>query len=117
MVRPSVDDLADAPLPPGLEIREILPEHLPAIWAAADEALRDAWGYRPSTDGDCQVFLTDPVMSDSSLWRIAWDGDEVAGQVRSYINAEETSDTGGCAATPSTSASVDSGAAADSLGR
>jgi ribosomal protein S18 acetylase RimI-like enzyme len=28
-------------------------------------------------------------MSDTSLWRVAWDGDEVAGQVRSFINAEE----------------------------
>jgi mycothiol synthase len=28
-------------------------------------------------------------MTDTSLWRIAWDGDKVAGQVRSYISAEE----------------------------
>jgi ribosomal protein S18 acetylase RimI-like enzyme len=89
MVRPSVDDLPDAPLPAGLEIREVLPEHLPAIWAADQEAFRDAWGFRPATEGDYQRFLTDPVMSDTSLWRVAWDGAEVAGQVRSFINAEE----------------------------
>jgi ribosomal protein S18 acetylase RimI-like enzyme len=28
-------------------------------------------------------------MSDTSLWRVAWDGDEIAGQVRSFISAEE----------------------------
>jgi mycothiol synthase len=89
MVRPSADDLPDAPLPAGLEIREVLPGHLPAIWAADQEAFRDHWGYSPATDADYQLFLTDPVMTDTSLWRIAWDGDEVAGQVRSYINAEE----------------------------
>ncbi len=89
MVRLSVDDLPDAPLPEGLEIREVLPEHLPAIWAADQEAFRDHWGYAPATDGDYQRFLTDPVMSDTTLWRIAWDGDEIAGQVRSFISAEE----------------------------
>jgi ribosomal protein S18 acetylase RimI-like enzyme len=89
MIRPSVDDLPDAPLPAGLEIREVLPEHMPAIWAAAEEAFQDAWGYRPSTESQYQIFLNDPVTSDTSLWRVAWDGDEVAGQVRSYINTEE----------------------------
>ena len=89
MVRPSVEDLPDAPLPEGLEIRDVLPEQMPAIWAAAQEAFRDHWGYTPATDAEYQLFLTDPVMTDTSLWRIAWDGDEVAGQVRSYINAEE----------------------------
>ena len=89
MVRPSVDDLPDAPLPEGLEIREVQPEHMRPIWEAAEEAFRDHWGYTPSTEADYQLYLTDPVMTDTSLWRIAWDGDEVAGQVRSYINAEE----------------------------
>ncbi|HEX5825314.1 MAG TPA: GNAT family N-acetyltransferase [Candidatus Limnocylindrales bacterium] len=89
MVRPSVDDLPGAPLPEGLEIREVQPEHMPIIWAADQEAFRDHWGYTPSTDADYQLFLTDPVMTDTSLWRIAWEGDEVAGQVRSYISDEE----------------------------
>ncbi|HTG40660.1 MAG TPA: GNAT family N-acetyltransferase [Methylomirabilota bacterium] len=89
MLRSSVDDLPDAPLPAGVEIREVQPEHLPAIWAADQEAFSDAWGFAPATEGDYQRFLTDPVMSDTSLWRIAWDGDEVAGQVRAYISAEE----------------------------
>lgn len=89
MVRPSVDDLPNAPVPEGLEIREVRPEHLPAIWAADQEAFRDEWGYTPATDADYQLFLNEPVMGDTSLWRIAWDGDEVAGQVRSFINVEE----------------------------
>ena len=94
MLRPSVDDLPDAPLPAGVEIREVLPEHLPAIWAADQEAFSDAWGFAPATEGDYQRFLTDPVMSDTSLWRVAWDGGEVAGQVRAYINDEENEQLG-----------------------
>ena len=89
MVRPHLDDLPDAPLPAGLEIREVQPDHLRPIWDAATEAFRDEWGFSEPTEEDYQRYLTDPVESDSSLWRIAWDGDEVAGQVRSYINPVE----------------------------
>ena len=89
MVRPTLDDLPDAPLPAGLEIREVRPEHLRPIWDAATEAFRDEWGSSEPTEEDYQRYLTDPVESDTTLWRVAWDGDEVAGQVRSYINPVE----------------------------
>ncbi|MGZ6295288.1 MAG: N-acetyltransferase family protein [Candidatus Limnocylindrales bacterium] len=89
MVRPDLEDQHDAPLPEGLEIREVRPEHMRAIWEADQEAFRDHWGMGPSTEADYQNFLTDPMTNDSTLWRIAWDGDQVAGQVRSFINAEE----------------------------
>ena len=89
MLRPTLDDLPDAPLPEGLEIREVRPEHLPAIWAADQEAFRDHWGFFPGDDAEYERFRTDPVMSDTSLWRIAWDSDEVAGQVRSFISHDE----------------------------
>jgi len=88
MLRPSLDDQPDAPLPDGLEIREVREEHLRQIWDAADEAFRDGNGYRPSTEDDYQVFLTDPLQQDRSIWRVAWDGDQVAGQVRGFINAD-----------------------------
>jgi len=89
MVRPHLDDLPDAPLPDGLEIRPVRPEHRRRIWEAEDEAARDTWGWTEQTELDYQRFLTDPVRSDTSLWQIAWDGDEVAGQVRSFIDDEE----------------------------
>lgn len=89
MVRPTLDDPPVAPLPEGLEIREVRPEHLDRIWAAHQEAFRDDWGFSEDDEQAHELFLHDPVMSDTSLWRVAWDGDEVAGQVRSYINAEE----------------------------
>jgi ribosomal protein S18 acetylase RimI-like enzyme len=88
MIRPTLDDLPDAPLPPGLEIREVRPEHMRGIWDAATEAFRDEWSWTAPTEADYEQWLHDPV-NDPSLWRIAWDGAEVAGQVRSYINAAE----------------------------
>jgi GNAT superfamily N-acetyltransferase len=89
MVRPDLEDQRDAPLPDGLEIREVRPEHLRAIWEADQEAFRDHWGMGPSSEADYQEFLSDRMTNDSTLWRIAWDGDQVAGQVRSFINEEE----------------------------
>jgi mycothiol synthase len=89
MVRPHLDDLPDAPLPAGLEIREVQPDHLRAIWDASTEAFRDEWGFVEPTDEDYERYLSDPVESDTSLWRVAWDGDQVAGQVRGYINSVE----------------------------
>jgi GNAT superfamily N-acetyltransferase len=89
MVRPNLDPVTDARMPEGLEIHEVRDEHLRAIFDAGEEAARDMWDYRPATDEGYQLFLTDPIQGDRTLWRIAWDGDQVAGQVRGFINAEE----------------------------
>jgi ribosomal protein S18 acetylase RimI-like enzyme len=89
MVRPHLDDLDDAPLPEGFEIRDVRPEHMRQIWDAAIEAFRDSWNFTEPTAADYEEFLTDPVESDTSLWRVAWAGDDVAGSVRSFINAAE----------------------------
>ena len=88
MARRDLADRADAPLPVGLEIRDVRPEHLPAIWAADQEAFADHWGAWLASEADYEEFRNSP-MTDTTLWRIAWDQDEVAGQVRSFINAEE----------------------------
>lgn len=88
MLRPTLDDQPDAPMPPGLKLREVEDAHLRPIWDAADEAFRDGNGYRAGTEDDYHVFLTDPLQRDRSLWRVAWDGDEVAGQVRGFINED-----------------------------
>lgn len=89
MVRAHVDDLPDADLPAGLEIRPVRPEDVRKIWDAGTEAFRDAWGFVEPDEADFERFLTDPTEMQTDLWRVAWDGDEVAGQVRGYINAVE----------------------------
>jgi mycothiol synthase len=88
MLRPTLNDQPDAPLPAGFEIREVREEHVRRIWEAANEAFRDGNDYRPPGEEQYAEFLRDPLQQDRSLWRIAWDGDTVAGQVRGYINEE-----------------------------
>ncbi len=55
MVRPALDDIPDAPVPDGLEVRPVQPEHYRAIWEADVEAFRDHWGYAPPTEEDYQA--------------------------------------------------------------
>jgi hypothetical protein len=59
MVRPSLGDSPDFPLPPGLEVRPVNPEHYRAIWDADVEAFLDHWGYAPPTEDDYQRWLND----------------------------------------------------------
>lgn len=94
MVRPYVDDVPDAELPEGLEIRPVRPEDVRKIWDASVEAFRDEWAAVEPAASDFEHLLSDENESQTSLWRVAWDGDEVVGQVRGYINAEENARTG-----------------------
>jgi ribosomal protein S18 acetylase RimI-like enzyme len=80
-------------LPPSLEIRPARPEHFRAIWEAEREAFQDAWGYSPWPEENYQRFLGFPHY-DPALWRVAWDGDRVAGMVLSFVNAEENAALG-----------------------
>ncbi|MBT8240125.1 MAG: GNAT family N-acetyltransferase [Acidimicrobiia bacterium] len=93
MVRSLEGDLPSHPLPQGVEIRPVTEDQLRQIWEADQEAFRDHWGWSEPTENDYQRFLEDPLR-DISLWRVAWDGDEVAGQVKSFINHEENQTLG-----------------------
>lgn len=93
MVRPHLEDIPDAALPDGLEIRPVEESHLRAIWEADKEAFRDHWGYSEPSEDDYRRFLEFPHR-DESLWKVAWDRDGVAGQVRSFINADENAELG-----------------------
>lgn len=88
MVRPSVDDLPDHRLPDGLELRPVREEDLRAIWEAEVEAFRDHWGYVEQTEAGYTRFRERPY-SDPTLWKVAWDDEGVAGQVRSFIDTAE----------------------------
>jgi len=71
-------------LPPGLEIRPVEPEHMRAIWDAMEEAFLDHWGFMPRNDDDYQKWLKRPN-TDVRLWKVAWDGDQVAGLSLNHI--------------------------------
>jgi ribosomal protein S18 acetylase RimI-like enzyme len=86
MVRPHLEDIPDVPLPDGVEVRPVRPEDLRTIWEADQEAFKDHWGASETTEADYGRFLDFPHR-DESLWKVAWAGDQVVGQVRSFIDA------------------------------
>jgi mycothiol synthase len=88
LLRPHLDDVPDLRLPDGVEVRPVTDGALRAIWEAHEEAFRGQWDFREATEQEYQMFLDDPLR-DMSLWKVAWAGDTVVGQVKSYINADE----------------------------
>jgi mycothiol synthase len=84
MVRPTLDDLPDVSLPDGFDLRPVTPDQHEAIWRANREAFRDHWGGSDESLEAMQRILGDPD-TDTSLWLIAWDADEVAGGVWNAI--------------------------------
>ena len=91
MVRSDLENIPDLPLPAGLEVRPALPEHYRPIFDASNEAFRDHWRYIPEPEENFQRMLADPNL-DPSLWRVAWDGDRIAGMVLSFINKAENAE-------------------------
>jgi len=90
LIRVNLDGIPDAPLPSGVEIRPVEQTHLRRIFDADCEAFRGHWGYREDSDSeeDWRWFLEFPHR-DESLWKVAWMGDNVVGQVRGFINRAE----------------------------
>ena len=95
MVRPHLEEIPDLPLPEGLEVRPVQPEHLRAIWDAEKEAFQDDSSYSEDdwTDERFAKWQRDPTL-DPSLWQVAWDGEQAAGMVRNLVNAEENEEYG-----------------------
>lgn len=91
MLRPSLVDVPDAALPAGLEVRPVEPAHLRRIFEAEVEAFAGHWGAGPGDGSEArwQEFLAHPFNRDTTLWQVAWEGEEVAGMVRPFINEEE----------------------------
>ena len=88
MVRPHLDDILDLPLPAGVEVRPVEAGHLRAIWEAEIAAFAGSFGEQEATEDHWVQFRDEPI-DDPTLWKVAWDGDRIAGSVRSYINVEE----------------------------
>ena len=88
MRRPTLEDLPAVSLPEGIEIRPVAEEHLRPIHDADNEAFRDHWGHRESTEEDFRWLVNAPDR-DTSLWRVAWDGTDVAGSVITFVFKSE----------------------------
>jgi GNAT superfamily N-acetyltransferase len=88
MVRSHLEDVAELPLPGGLEVRPVRSGQLLLVRDAADEAFHDHWG---QTESEAERFLEwqgAPTFTPE-LWQVAWDGDEVAGGVLNYVDRAE----------------------------
>ncbi len=88
MTRPIGQPLPDAPLPAGLEVRPMEPSHHRAIWEAMWEARRDHWGYVEPSEQDYHRWTTGRLF-DPELWKVAWEGAEVAGMVLNRLDREQ----------------------------
>jgi GNAT superfamily N-acetyltransferase len=71
-------------LPVGLEFRPVEVADHRRIWDADTEAFRDHWNSAERTEADFEAWFGEPELN-TSLWRIAWAGDEVAGVVMPSI--------------------------------
>ncbi|MEA2609111.1 MAG: mycothiol synthase [Chloroflexota bacterium] len=93
MLRDGLDEVPAAPLPDGLEIRPVTPDQHRAIFDAEDEAFRDHWGHRDMGD-DAFRQTFGQAETNTNLWVVAWDGDQVAGVVENWIWPDENRQLG-----------------------
>jgi mycothiol synthase len=93
MERPNMDDIPALPLPEGIELRPARDEELRRYWETEIEVFRDHWGSVDDSEASFEQMRADP-RRDLSLWVIAWDGDEIAGQVLNRINHEANAELG-----------------------
>jgi mycothiol synthase len=90
MVRPNMDDLPNYPLPEGLEIRSVTPDHYRAIWDSMYASPGEEWGTPEPTEEAYREWQEHPHFQPQ-LWQIAWDQatNKVAGTVLTFISHDE----------------------------
>ncbi len=95
MERPNLDNIPDAPLPEGLELRPVRPEQFRTIWDAFGEFFKDHWGEEELGEDDFERFHGS-VECQPEIWKVAWDVEtnEVAGGVLGFINEAQNAATG-----------------------
>ena len=93
MTRPIDEPLPDAPLPTGMQIRPVTEADYRAVYEAHTEAFRDHWGFTENTFEEFMHWSEEPDFNPS-LWKVAWDGDQIAGQVLNFVNTAEDKEYG-----------------------
>jgi ribosomal protein S18 acetylase RimI-like enzyme len=84
MSRP-LDEIPEAALPEGIEVRPVAEEDVRKIWDASVEAFRDHWGYSEPEEGEYERYAGSKYFQPD-LWQVAWDGDEVVSSVMNFID-------------------------------
>ena len=93
MVRPSLVDIPEISIPAGLEVRPALPEHYRQIWEDMREAFQDHWAQTNWDDSQYESWLQARSFRPE-LWKVAWDGDQVAGMVLATIDDKQNDHMG-----------------------
>lgn len=93
LVRPNLEDIPDRRLLDSVEVRPVEPNQVRMIWEAHHEAFRGEWDFKEARSEDIDAMIAEPH-ADPSLWKIAWAGDEIVGQVKSFINPDENAERG-----------------------
>jgi mycothiol synthase len=88
MLKTDLEAVVEPLLPGSVDLRPVVPADQRRIFDAEAEAFQDHWGRRDWSDEMFAELLKDPDV-DLALWRVAWDGNEVAGVVTTYIIADE----------------------------
>jgi mycothiol synthase len=95
MSRPDFAGIPDLPLPDGLVIRPIAADDRAThrrVFEVDAEVFREHWGGSEATEERFAAFLEAPTF-DPPLWRVAFDGDEIAGQILNYLGPIEPDGT------------------------
>jgi mycothiol synthase len=93
MERPNLDDIQPLPLPDGIELRPAREEDLRRHWEVEIEVFRDHWGAIDDSEASFEQMRSDP-RRDIRLWVVAWQGDEIVGQVLNRIDREANAELG-----------------------
>lgn len=91
LIRPTLDDIPEIPLPDGFEIRPIAADDEPMhrrVWDADARAFADSWGQEAPSEQRYKAWLRSPAF-DPPLWRVAFHGDEIAGQILNFMGDPE----------------------------
>lgn len=93
LVRPTLEDIPERTLPDGVEVRPVTEDQVRTILEAHWEAFRGEWDFREATEADHLEAIDDP-RRDITLWKVAWAGDVVVGQVKPFIDHEANAELG-----------------------
>lgn len=88
MTRDINEPLPEAPMPAGLQVRLVTEADYRSVYEAHTEAFRDHWGFNESTFEQFMEWKEDPDFNPG-LWKVAWDGDQIAGQVLNFVASAE----------------------------
>lgn len=88
LVRPSLDHIPNLPIPRPFEIRPIDPLDVAMhrrVFDADARAFADSYGQEATSEAQWAAFVEAPNF-DPTLWRVAFDGEAIAGQILNFMD-------------------------------